>query len=100
MSERGQIRTLDGKIGGTPGPATSTPLEIDLSDYEQRNCRYLTVQHLGTAAGKLLVMLDEQPGVTIDLNKSFSIRLSSLRRLRIAATSGTVEWEGVLTVAR
>lgn len=94
---------IDGKTGGTPGPATTTLLQVNVPNptiaSRSAIARSIQFRHV-SGAGNLLISLPSQRSKVLTLKPSGFVDLvGSLTHFWVASSAGSVEWEAVATVA-
>jgi hypothetical protein len=103
----GRIASFNGRSGGTPGAATTTPARVRIMSpfrrlvatvTRQSFARELSLRHL-SGAGDLRVYLNgESTYITIKASESWS-HTGIINSFVVASSTGTVEWEGTASVA-
>lgn len=94
---------IDGKTGGTPGPATTTVTQVQLTSpgYPAASAaaKSINVRHI-SGAGGLKIFLPSSPGkfITVLTGTSFLIN-GVVTHFWVQATAGSIEWEAVAEIA-
>lgn len=103
MHVKGTPMMIDGKTGGSPGPATATralvaiphPLRTDAPCFT----RALFLRHYA-GAGNLRVYLPMSRTTAMTIKPTEQIELTAqVTHFWVEASAGTVEWEAIATVA-
>lgn len=103
--------TINGRTGGTPGPAATTPARVRIPNPTRRTaaldavapptfCREITFQNLD-ATNNLLVYPGNQASpnfLTIKPNSSMRIE-ANMTEFTVASSASTVQWEALAVVA-
>jgi hypothetical protein len=95
----GKIVTVDGKTSATPGPATTTPMDLVPKTLTGTNsfAKSMAIRHL-SGAGDLRVYFNQTTSyITIKANESFYYE-GLVTSYRVVSSTGTVEWEAVTEV--
>ena len=94
----GKAFVVDGRTGGTPGPATTTPATIDIpGDITNRTfSRHFRIHHVA-GAGNLLVSLDGQPPFIMSAGQVIELP-AAIQSMEVTASSGTVEYDCIVIV--
>lgn len=98
MRNVGRAHVINGRTGGTPGPATTTPTTVDIpGDVANRTFNsFFRIRHL-SGEGLLRVGIDSQAYITLKPDEIVELPVS-VTSLSMSCSAGTVEYEGLVIV--